>query len=704
MIDQDDIFEKIESAQTLGSEELLKMADLLSIIGVVKKNLSDLADDFRTKQLSGSLGNHTKMVEEIHKCIDENGWVRDNASEKLKEIRDEQKKITKKIRKEIENFVNSHRNFLQEPVATIRDGRHVFPVKASYKSQIKGIVHSVSSTAVTYFVEPEQFVPLNNNIRELRDQEQDEINKILRDLTLRLFDNWRKIKSDLQTLAYIDSLYARAVFALKYNAHVIYPSQEGVIKLISARHPLIDPQKVVAIDVELAKDKCGLVITGPNTGGKTVTLKTVGLFCSMMMAGFPLTCDKNSKLPGFSKIVIDVGDEQDIQQNLSTFSSHMANIARALSIADQTTLVLLDELGSGTDPMEGAALALAIMDKLKQSGCKFIATTHLTPVKVYAANDDNFVSASVEFDPETLKPTYRVLMGVPGASHAFEIARKLGVDETILENARRLMGEDYMNIEKAIEKYQKQSIILQEKIRALEEEQEELKKIKEEYKKKYERLKKGRVEELDEELKNMYNYIKEMKKQIDEAISNVRKRDRDLEALRNASKIFERQSRTIRKMEMLGETALSENITTGDTVQLKNGGAIGKVVGMRGEKFVVDFSGIKIEAYSSSLVKIPPEKLKDSSNPHPVFSYYNPLSKPEIDVRGLTVEEAEPLVEDFIDKLVLSEFKVGYVIHGKGTGRLAVGIWEVLRRDGRVKKYRFGTPSEGGTGVTVVEV
>lgn len=704
-IDIQEIIDKVKQAQILDTEELLKISSALLVIKAVRKNITNIDEIPSIKELIKTLGTYDDIIPQIQKCIAEDGSIKDSASERLRQLRIEYRQISEQIRKRVESFVNANRIYLQEPIATLRDGRHVFPVKATHRSQIKGIVHSVSSSAATYFVEPEEFVSINNDLREAKEKEQEEINRILRNLTLSVYEQIEKIEQDILIMAHLDSLYARAVFACQYNAHVIYPSQELEIKLIAARHPLIDRQRVVPVDMILPSQKCGLVLTGPNTGGKTVSLKTTGLFCSMMMAGFPVPCDENSKLPAFSKIVVDVGDEQDIKQNLSTFSSHIVNVIKALEVADSRTLVLLDELGSGTDPVEGAALGLAIIQKLKECGCKFIITTHLTPIKIYAASDERLVSASVEFDPQTLEPTFRILMGVPGASHAFEIARKLGLDEAVLQQAQKFMGQEYMNVEKTIEKYQEQTVILREKIHEVETERIKLEKLKAEYEAKYDELRKRKIEELDEELKKTYNHIKEMKKQIDEAISNVKKKNQDLESLRTASKLFEQQSRIVKDFEFVKDQAQMSSdqpLSVGDAVRLKNGRAVGRIIGMKGDKYVVDFNGIRIEARLNALVK---SSLENKEQPIINFqSTHSNLIKPEVDVRGLTVDEAEPVIEDFIDKLILSDFKIGYVIHGKGTGRLAVGIWEILRRDGRVKKYRFGTPGEGGTGVTVVEV
>ncbi len=699
-VDIEEILEKAQNTLILDPKELLKCCDGITAANAVKLKIVQVKESDLIKRLAGKIESLEDVVMNIRRCISEDGLVKDEASEELGRIRNEIKHMTQLMRKKVESFITSNKAILQDNIFVVRDGRYVFPIRASHKNQVKGIVHASSGSAATYFIEPEEFVVLNNQLRLLREEEEIEVKKILRNLTSMILQKIDSIKKSLEIVAQIDSLRARALFANKYNATVIYPSTSRIIKLMKARHPLLNPQIVVPVDIILPKDKQGLVLTGPNMGGKTVSLKTVGLFCVMMMAGFPLPCSPDSELFGFSKIVVDIGDEQSIEQNLSTFSSHLSNIVLALEIADENTLVLFDELGSGTDPLEGAALALALIEKLKELKAKFIVTTHLTPIKVYAANDPELVSASVEFDPETLSPTYRILLGVPGASHAFEIARKLGLDETVLQRAQQLLGKDYLDMEKVLRDYQEQVTILAKRTEELEKEKETIEKMRLDYEKKYRDLKSKRIEELDDELRKTYEYIREMKRQIDEAISNLKQKNDNVESLRSASKVLEKQTRMLKDLEIPNELANSQEINVGDYVRLKNGDAIGRVVEMRGGKLVIDFKGIRLETYPGSVVKT---FIKDSEEKQvqPVFTE---LVKPEIDIRGLTVEEAEPIVEDFIDKLVRSNFKTGSIIHGKGTGRLAVGIWEILRSDSRVKKYRFGTPAEGGTGVTVVEV
>lgn len=700
-IDIEDVLEKLASGSILEPVQLLSVADAIIVTKTTKERIERLEDSFTLKELARPVEPALNLVEEIHKCIDSNGWLRDEASEKLREIRREMRLTLEEIKKKSDSFIKSNRTFLQEPICVLRDGRHVFPIKASHRSQVRGIVHSISSSSATCFVEPDELVPLNNKLYELREEEEKEINRILRNLTALVRQNLKRIEDGLNFVSTIDSLQARASFAIEYKAVVVYPSSKKVVKIVQARHPLLDQSKVVPIDLVLPENKCGLIMTGPNTGGKTVSLKTVGLFCCMMMAAIPLPCALSTELFGFNNIFVDVGDEQSIEQNLSTFSSHLRNIVQAINSANDNSLVLLDELGAGTDPVEGAALGLAIIERLKQIGCKFMITTHLTPIKLYAVNDEKLVSASVEFDPETLKPTYRILMNVPGGSHALEIAQKLGLDESILQMARNYLGKDYTEIQKIIEEYQKQLVLMKKRIEELENERSLLERAKLEYEKKYQELKQRKIEDIDKELKQLYDYIKQAKREVDETIKSI-KFKQDLASLKDASKNFENHAVRVKQIQLGQESNNGESeVAVGDTVRLRNGDAVGRVVEKRGDKYIVDFNGLRLEARAKNLVRVEQSKEQVQEITHtPKFV----LERPEIDVRGLTVEEAEPLIERFIDDLLMSDFKLGYIIHGKGTGRLAVGIWEILRRDSRVRRYRFGTPNEGGTGVTVVEV
>lgn len=700
-IDIEDVLEKLASGSILEPIQLLSVADAIVITKMTKERLERLDDSFTLKELAKPVEPALNLVEEVHKCIDPNSWLRDEASEKLREIRREMRLTLEEIKKKSDSFIKSNRTFLQEPICVLRDGRHVFPIKASHRSQVRGIVHSISSSSATCFVEPDELVPLNNKLYELREEEEKEINRILRELTALVRQNLKRIEDGLNFVSTIDALQARASFAIEHKAIVVYPSSKRVVRLVQARHPLLDQSKVVPIDLVLPENKCGLIMTGPNTGGKTVSLKTVGLFCCMMMAAIPLSCAHGTELFGFNSIFVDIGDEQSIEQNLSTFSSHLRNIIQAINFANDSSLVLLDELGAGTDPVEGAALGLSIIERLKQVGCKFMITTHLTPIKLYAVNDEKLVSASMEFDPESLKPTYRILMNVPGGSHALEIAQKLGLDESVLQMAKNYLGKDYTEVQKIIEEYQKQLVLMKKRIEELENERYLLEKAKLEYEKKYQELKQRKIEDIDKELKQLYDYIKQAKREVDETIKSI-KFKQDLASLKDASKHFEDHAIKVKQIQLdQGANNVESEVAVGDTVRLRNGDAVGKVVEKRGDKYIIDFNGLRLEARAKNLVRVERSKEQVQVVTHtPKFG----LERPEIDVRGLTVEEAEPLIERFIDDLLMSDFKLGYIIHGKGTGRLAVGIWEILRRDSRVKRYRFGTPNEGGTGVTVVEV
>ena len=701
-IDVQDIIDKFAYDNvTLNPEEILRLLNAMRTLGELKRR-TDNTEFQNLQEISQSFANFRNLMKLIEKSISKDGTVKDSASERLQNIRSRKKELNRIILRQVDKFIGSNRNLLQDSVYVLREGRYVFPIKANFKSQVRGIVHSSSASGATCFIEPELFIPLNNEMRELENNELAEVRKILRQITLEIFNKLDVLKKSLELAAYLDSIHARALFAQAFHARVVKPASSFNLKLVNARHPLISPENVVPINIHLPEKKLGVVLTGPNTGGKTVTLKTIGLFIVMMMSGFPLPCDEGTVLPKVTKLIVDIGDEQSIEQNLSTFSSHIANIVNGLHESDPETIVLFDELGAGTDPVEGAALSLAIIEELKKKKCHFFVTTHLTPVKIYSATDDLLISASMEFDSETMKPTYRILMGVPGASHAFEIAEKMGLDKALIDNAKKFLSAEYLDVEGTIAKYEEKAASLQKKIEELELEKKMYENMKEEYERKHEELKKKRIEELDEDLRGIYEHMKRVKKDIDQAIHDIRKRD--IKALRRASRSFENEARHIRSIDFRRERVedSTQKVEIGCTVRLKNGSAIGKVIGKKSDKYIIDFSGVRIEASASLLQRV--ERVQEGASDNYMYAQFSPIDKPEIDIRGLTVSEAEPLVEEFIDKLILSSFNTGYILHGKGTGRLAAGIWEILRKNSHVKRYRFGTPNEGGTGVTVVEV
>ncbi|MGQ9855522.1 MAG: endonuclease MutS2 [Fervidobacterium sp.] len=716
-IDVRPILQKVESGLLVEGEDFLTVLKFLSGVKTLRetfKNQRVLNSQATVLPFVSKLGNYDEIINAIKSVIDDNGKVKDNASVLLKKIRNEYNETLRDIRHKLERFIAHNQNVLQELSYTIKNERYVLPVKANERGKLKGIVHGLSSSGSTVYLEPEEIIPLNDKIRILSEEEAKEIARILRELTSKIFDRLSQIKSDINILKRLDGLFAKVRYVIEKNASIVIPEGK-YLKLSRARHPLINPDKVVPVDIELPADKLGVVVTGPNTGGKTVLLKTIAVSIILARSGFPILAGESSRIP-LLDIYVDIGDSQSILENLSTFSGHIVNIVRALEFADENSLVLIDELGSGTDPYEGSAIALGIIEELVARRIKFVVTTHLTPVKLYSMSHDKLVTASMEFDPETLSPKYRVLMNIPGASHAFEISKKYGLPDEILQRARKHLDEEHVKIEELIKSLNKQISELEFRKRELEQTLRDYTRQKREFEEKYKLLKVKKMEEFDKELREVYKDIQKAKRDLQITLQSknteseqlIKKRLKEIESeVKHLEDVHEKIEKVLYETTVPQE---DRTINLGDTVRLFDGTALGKVVEFKGNKAVVDFNGLKIEIKPEKLVKVGTKEsaeLNQKTN-QPVTTKHRvfgpSLTSNEIDVRGMTVEEAVEKIDEFIDQLLMSDFTMGYIIHGKGTGKLATGIWNHLRHDKRIKNYRFGRPDEGGVGVTVVEI
>jgi len=696
------ILNKIENNLILEPEEIFEIKNFLVIVEEIKKIFQSTR--YKLSFYFSNLSNYSLLISEIDRIFDENGEIKDNASPNLQSIRKNIKNLYSETKRKIDSFINNNSNYLQDQIYTVRNGRYVFLLKPNARSKFQGIVHGTSSSGATLYFEPQEFIKLNDEIQILKSEEKIEINKILRNITMKIFEKQNNIIKDIKLVGHYDSLSARAKFAKENNAIVVKP-QGRYLKLVNARHPLIEKDNVVPITIDLPEDKKGLIITGPNTGGKTVTLKTIALFIFMSQKAFPILADTGTRIPDL-KLFVDIGDAQNVVENLSTFSSHIIRIIYALKNADENSLVIIDELGSGTDPFEGSALALSIIEELIEKNIKFIITTHLTNVKLYAMEHQDILTASMEFDMETLKPTYKVLLNIPGASHAFEISMKLGLSENIIKRAETFMSKDHLKIENLIKDLNSKISELERKKENLEKLLKEYELLKENYEKKYNILKVKKIEELDNEIKNLYKEIRSAKKNLQLAMHSVKIRSESL--LKKRLHELEKTQKNFEKMEEVIDTMknpiVDNKLEIGSYVKIKEGTAIGKIIDKRSDdKYLVDFNGLKVEIKKNKLVPANPPQDVDSSSSIS-FPTSKILEKNEIDLRGKTVEEALELLDKFIDDLILSDYNSAYIIHGKGTGSLASNIWNFLRKDTRIKKYRFGRPSEGGIGVTYIEV
>ncbi len=653
------------------------------------------------------------IEKEIRRCILSEDEIADDASLELMRIRKMIFKNQDAIKDKLLSFTRSekYRKYLQDNIITMRQDRYVIPVKNEYRNEVKGIVHDTSQTGSTLFIEPIEIVNLNNKIKELITEEKKEIEKILKQLSEMCSAYLDEINSNFDICRYLDCAFAKASYALTYKGTVPDINKSKKITLLNAKHPLIPADIVVPIDFKIGEDYRILVITGPNTGGKTVTLKTVGLLTAMAQAGLAIPANEGSELCIFDNIYVDIGDEQSIEQNLSTFSSHMTNIIMILEKAGSSSLVLLDELGAGTDPVEGSALALAIIETLKEKDITAVATTHYTELKTYASVTENVENASCEFDVKTLKPTYRLLIGIPGKSNALYISKRLGLNEDIIKKANSSIdnkNSDYENIILALEKNRQK--MEKERIKASE------------YKKQIEEIKKELEDEranIDKErTKIIEKANKEARKLIDKAlnkaeelvneIDNLKKNNISVNAKIEADfKAAVRQTRELFFMDEKADEQESENligeIRNGDSVMLRNLKQKANVLTNpdKNGDLIVQAGIIKMTVNIRDVFKINEQKAINDRLKMSIIKNSGP-AKMEIDIRGNTIYEAESKLDKFIEQGYFSGLHELSVIHGKGTGALRKGVHDYLKAHPYIKSFRLGAYGEGEAGVTVV--
>ncbi|MFC7684441.1 endonuclease MutS2 [Ureibacillus sp. GCM10028918] len=656
----------------------------------------------------------TALQHEINDCIDDNGAVLDSASTTLRSIRQSLRAEEAKVRQKLESLTRGSNasKMLSDAIVTIRNDRFVIPVKQEYRGHYGGIVHDQSSSGQTLFIEPESVVQANNEIQRLKVKEKIEIERILLELSAKVQEVAHDLFVLVQILGDIDVILAKGKYGQANKCTKPKMNQEGFIRLVRARHPLISIEEAVPNTIEFGQDITAIVITGPNTGGKTVTLKTVGLCTLMAQAGLPVPALDGSELAVFDQLFADIGDEQSIEQSLSTFSSHMVNIVDILGKFDARSLVLFDELGAGTDPQEGAALAISILDEVVGRGARIMATTHYPELKAYGYNRPGVVNASVEFDIETLSPTYRLLIGVPGRSNAFEISKRLGLKESIIEQARSFTGSDRHEVESMIAS-------LEESRRRSEREADEAHALLEEAQQLHEQLEE-RLRTYDEKKEVLEKKAKEKaRKIVDEAKTESEKVIAELREMRaNASKVVKehelieakkkldaaapQENQVLKKQAQIRERA--QNLKLGDEVKVISYGQKGTLVEKVSDtEWVVQIGILKMKLEESDLQYLKPEKEKQTVVMTNVKNRSGHV-KLELDLRGERYEEAIVRTEKYIDDALLANYPRVSIIHGKGTGALRQGIQNLLKGHKRVKSFRYGEAGEGGFGVTVVEL
>ncbi|MBQ8974202.1 MAG: endonuclease MutS2, partial [Oscillospiraceae bacterium] len=657
----------------------------------------------------------------ISACIISPEEIADNASSGLSDIRRHMRSASERVRSSLNRIISSsaYAKALQEPIITMRNNRYVVPVRADRKSDVPGLVHDVSSSGATLFIEPVSAVQANNELRELEAQEKKEIERILAELSAEVAQHCQDILDDYRTLVMLDVIFAKAKLSYKMRAMEPELNDAGVIDLRRARHPLLDAKKAVPIDVRLGEDYDTLVITGPNTGGKTVTLKTLGLFCAMAQCGLHIPADDGSRIAVFGQIMAEIGDEQSIEQSLSTFSSHMTNIVRIVDECTDNSLVLFDELGAGTDPVEGAALAIAIIEKVRGMGAKVAATTHYAELKTYAMTTSGVMNASCEFDVDTLSPTYRLLIGVPGKSNAFAISQRLGLGGDIIDDAKSRVDSQSASFEEVLSQLEKNRRQMDrqriETQRQLEQAQQEENKA---------------LENRQQTDKQRENAAQIARREADAILLQARQTAEsvyaDLDAMReDARKQRQTQDENARRAELMrrineGRDAVREGNTVpedepepdrqirpGDTVKLLNIGTKAEVISVNRDGSLNLQAGIMKITAKRNEVRLVDEKTKDRAKKATSGargSFRNTACPAELDIRGMMTDEAVSVVQKYIDDAVMCKLNQVTIIHGKGTGALRKAVQDCLKREKNVKSYRLGVFGEGETGVTVAEL
>lgn len=696
--------------------QLLRIANMLRCSRRFKEyiNHKDEEESFRVlEDIAVGIVPLKSIEDAIFNAIIGEDEIADRASRTLFSIRKSLKDKTASIKSKVNSLVRSNSKYLQENLYTIRGDRYVLPVKTEHKSSVPGLVHDQSSTGATLFIEPMSLVNLNNEIKELMLKEKAEIEKILAELSLRIYNDILPVTNNSNIVTELDFIFAKAKYASEFNCTYPNINDKGIIDIIEGRHPLIDQKQVVPSNVYLGKDFTSLIVTGPNTGGKTVTLKTVGLIEIMAMSGLLIPAKENSTVSFFKEIFADIGDEQSIEQSLSTFSSHMTNIVNIIDKAEETSLVLFDELGAGTDPTEGAALAVSILETLRARRCKILATTHYSEIKGYALKTEGVENASVEFDVETLRPTYRLLIGVPGKSNAFEISRRLGLPDYVIDNAKDSIANETLEFEDLIQSLQDKSVKAEVYKREAENLRVEAKNLKEKYEKKLNTLNDTREKAVREGRVEAKRILKEAKQESDKILKDMRELERmgyssnvrhKLEEQRkNLKQKLEKAEEVSNKVEDTGKAL--ENVTEGEEVFIPSLNQKAIVLSKADKKGEVQVQAgilkinVKLKDIRESKQTKAEKKIKKREAK---LNLRNVASS--VDLRGMDSEEAMYTADKYLDDAFVAGLKEVTIIHGKGTGVLRKAITDMLKRHSHVKNHRLGNYGEGGTGVTVAEL
>lgn len=709
---------RAEKGSSLMPGQLLKIANLLRCARRFKEyvNRREEEEAFRViEDICEGLVPLKKLEDDILLAIVSEDEISDKASTTLYNIRRSLKDKNASIKDKVNSLIRSNSKFLQDNLYTIRGERYVLPVKAEHKGSVPGLVHDQSSSGATLFIEPMSLVNLNNEIKELMLKEKAEIERILSELSSKVYDNITVVKNNANIVWELDFIFAKAKFASQYNCTCPSVNDNAIIDLIEARHPLIDPKLVVPSSIYLGREFTSLVVTGPNTGGKTVTLKTVGLLQLMALSGIMIPARENSTVSFFKEVFADIGDEQSIEQSLSTFSSHMKNIVNIIHEADDKSLALFDELGAGTDPTEGAALAVSILENLRARGTRIVATTHYSELKGYALKTTNVENASVEFDVETLRPTYRLLIGVPGKSNAFEISKRLGLPEYIISAARENISTDTLKFEELIQSLQEKSIKAENDARISEGLKNEAAKLKEKYEEKLYNFQKTRDNAIINAQREAKRVVKEAKEEADTILKNMRELERLGYSSDARQKLEEERKRLKARLENVEDSMNKANDEDGEALKDVKEGQEVFLPSLNQKVIVLSKPDNKGEVQVQAGIMKISVKLKDLRLSKLTKDEKKEIKKREVslnlkavsssvDLRGMDSEEAIYTTDKYLDDAYRAGLYEVTIVHGKGTGILRQAINEMLRKHPHVKSYRLGAYGEGGTGVTMVEL
>ena len=712
-----DITEAIKRAKIsamLSAQELLGISRLLYAVSQLKtfsERLNEIKVDVPifSSQVN-SLVSLNSLQTAINDCIDETGYILDSASSELRSIRRSIQSTEARIKEKLNHVVSERRNKLTDGIVTIRNERYVVPVRAEAKNTFGGTVHDQSSSGNTYFIEPKEVVDLNNKLQEYHVEERREIERILRSLTEEVKKFVDALAVNVEVLGEIDFMFAKGKYARLINGTRPKMNTKGIIRLVAARHPLIDQKVVVPNDIELGDEYTTIVITGPNTGGKTVTLKTVGLLTLMAQAGLLIPAHETSQLAIFDHVFADIGDEQSIEQSLSTFSSHMTNIVRIMERLTVNSLILFDELGAGTDPKEGASLAISILDYVKVRGARTIATSHYPELKAYAYENDDVINASVEFNIETLSPTYRLLVGVPGRSNAFEISKRLGLKEAILTTARAYVETERTEMTDLITKLEDRGLELDHEIQLLQKQNQEVEAMRLDYERKIAKFEAERERVLEEIKKEAFENIRQAKEEAEQIVADLRQAkkmaDLSIKDHELTEKLTSLKKSEAKQAEQFKRKARNKApLKAGDEVMVLSLNRQGELIEKtKNGDWMVQLGMMKVNIKEEDLEYLRQSVKKKDSGKGKMIHKRNTNVGIQLDLRGERYEDAMLRLDKYMDEVLLAGYQTVTIIHGHGTGALRQGVHKYLKKNKHVASFRFGGAGEGGTGATVVEL